>query len=408
MTNNLDDDRYAAALLRPLAGEPSGPSRIDVARAMAEGRRRRRSRWWASGAAVVALTATTAAGGTLAFSAVGRPSPEPRPVATPAPSVTAAAPPARPRDCRVTRLPTGGVEKALVTGGDPSGRWVVGRSYPTLGAGAARPLLIWKDGAIAETVRIGGSDQSFEDINSRGVAVGLTFEPDARPYAYSNGKVSQLKGGEGVAMAVNDAGVAVGSLGPVYEGMPARWDSLTAQPRKLPVPAGTESGEAVDIDEAGNILGTIAAKGKEKSGYLWLTDGTHRRMPLPDVDGTKATMFWPESIRNGWVVGRSVIDTERERSFAYFRYRIETARYERLPMRSGMPDGVAANGWIIGTAQRPVITSEGNVTTMLPGYAKAKGRQDYLVESFSDDGLTAAGYSSGEGLSNHPLLWRCR
>ena len=48
------------------------------------------------------------------------------------------------------------------------------------------------------------------------------------------------------------------------------------------------------------------------------------------------------------------------------------------------------------------------MTTVLPGYSKAKGRQDYLIESFSDDGLTAAGYSSGDDISNHPLLWRCR
>ncbi|MEV4709368.1 hypothetical protein [Actinoplanes sp. NPDC049316] len=408
MSDNLDDERYAAALLRPLAGEPAGPPRIDVARAMAEGRRRRLTRWWASGTAIVALTATTAAGGTLALSAVGRPGTAPRPVATPVPSITAAAPLERPKDCTVTRLPTDGVAKALVTGGDPSGRWVVGRTYPAGKDDGSRPLVIWKDGKIADTVRIGGSDQSFEDINTRGAAVGYTFDPGVVPYAYSNGKVTRMPGGEATVSAINDAGVAVGSLGPIYEGMPARWSSVTAQPQKLPVPPGTEFGTAADIDEAGNILGTVQPEGKEGSGYLWLADGTHRAMPLPKVDGTKATMFWPESIRNGWVVGRSVIDTKDERRFAFFRYRIDTGRYERLPAASGMPDRVAANGWIIGTARRPVITSEGNVTTELPGYRKATGRQDYLIESFSDDGRTAAGYSSGENLSNHPLLWKCR
>ena len=412
MTKHLDDERYATALLRPLAGEPSGPPRIDVARAMAEGSRRRRSRWWASGAAIVALTATTAAGGTLALSAVGRPSPAPRPVATPVPSVTAAAPPVRPRDCKVTRLPTGGVEKALVTGGDSSGQWVVGRTYPTTDPDDARPLLVWKDGKIADTVRIGGSDQSLQDINSRGVAVGFTFEPGAHPYAYSNGEVSRLKGGQGVAAAVNDAGVVVGSIGPIYEGLPARWSSLTAQPQKLPVPPGTVAGAAADIDEAGNVVGSVETRGKKNLGYLWLADGTARALPPPVVDGKKAHWFAPVSIRNGWVVGRGVIEDATSTSFAFFRYRVDTGRYERLPDRAGTPERVAANGWVIGTAERPVITSEGNVTTVLPGYAKAGGRPDYLIESFSDDGLTAAGYSAGDGgndsVSNHPLLWRCR
>ncbi|MGA5303187.1 hypothetical protein ACPCHT_24880 [Nucisporomicrobium flavum] len=408
MRHHLDDERYGRALLRPLAGEPAGQPRIDVSRAMAQGRRRRLTRWWASGTAIVALTATTAAGGTLAFSAVGRPGTAPRPVATPAPSITAAAPLERPKDCTVTRLPTGGVEKALVTGGDPSGHWVVGRTYPAGKDDGSRPLVIWKDGKIADTVRIGGQDQSFEDINKRGNAVGYTFEPGVRPYAYSNGKVTPIPGGEAVAQAINDDGVVVGSLGPIYEGLPVRWSSITAQPEKLPVPRGTESGAAIDIDEDGTILGTVSPKGKEGSGYLWLPDGTHRAMPLPKIDGKKATMFWPASIRNGWVVGRSVVDTEQERRFEFFRFRIATGRYERLPDDSGMPDRVAANGWIIGTARRPVITSDGNVTTELPGYRKAKGRQDYLISSFSDDGRTAAGYSSGEGVSNHPLLWECR
>ncbi|MEV4641615.1 hypothetical protein AB0J80_30150 [Actinoplanes sp. NPDC049548] len=407
MNEHTDDERYAVALLRPLAGEPTGPARMDVARAMAEGRRRRRTRWWASATAIVALTATTAAGGTLAVAALDRPAPAPRTVATPAPSVTAAAPPARPRDCRVTRLPTDGVKKALVTGGDPSGRWHVGRTYPTRGD-MSYPLVVWRDGKLAATVEIGGSDQELADINSHGVAVGSSFVPESRPYVYADGKATQLKGGEGAASAINERGVIVGSLGPALEGMPARWTSRTAQPQQLPVPAGTQAGAAIDIDETGTVLGTVEAKGKEGTGYLWFADGSSRKMPLPDVDGTKADMFWPAAIRDGWVVGSSVIDSAGSRSFKTFRYRIATGRYERLPDDSGRAEKVAANGWVLGTASLPVITSEGGVATVLPQYPKAAENPNYLVSSFSDDGLIAAGYVIGDDVQNQPLLWRCR
>ena len=409
MSRHPDPDELdAVTLLSPLAGEPAGPSRIDVARAMVEGRRRRRTRWWTSGMAVVALTATSAAGGTLAFSAVGRPTPAPpRPIASPAPSIAVAASVAGPRDCTVTRLPTDGIRKALVTGGDPSGRWQVGRTYPPSG-GQSRPLVVWKDGQLTDEIKIAGTDQKLEDINSRGEAVGASYDPEAYPYAYRAGKTTRLAGGAGGAAAINDAGVVVGSLGSDIKNRPVRWSSVTARPENLPMPAGASSGAAVDVDEAGNVLGAVSLKGMDSTGYLWLADGSTRLMPMPEVDGRRADMFWATSIRNGWVAGRGVLEAADGTTFAYFRYRIATNSYELLPAASGMPARMAANGWVLGEAELPVITNAAGATTVLPKYPKAKGRQDYIVTSYSDDGLVAAGYAIGEDIQNQPLLWRCR
>jgi hypothetical protein len=80
------------------------------------------------------------AGGTLAVSAIDGPRqvPVPRVVLTPAPTggigasampSSAAAPAIAPAGCTVSRLPTDGVRKAVVTGGDPSGRLLAGRLY---------------------------------------------------------------------------------------------------------------------------------------------------------------------------------------------------------------------------------------------------------------------------------------
>ena len=220
---------------------------------------------------------------------------------------------------------------------------------------------------------------------------------------YRDSRVSRLAGGEGSATAINDAGVVVGFLGPPYEGKPVRWRSATAKPQRLPLPAGADFGEATDIDEAGNVLGTVSSESEEGTGYLWLADGTTRRMPLPEVGGRRVDMFWPAAIRNGWVVGRGVIDTARERSFTYFRYRIAGNTYEELAVDAGMPARVAANGWVVGEAERPTITADGR-TTKLPGYPRLKGEQQYLVESVSDDGLVVAGYSAGVDTASQPLL----
>lgn len=404
-------DDEARALLHPLAGDPPGPSGVDIPRAMAEGRRRRRLRFWATGGVVAALTATILAGGNLAVGALRDedPLPMPRLTMSAMPSATVSARPAGPANCTVTRLPTDGVDKAIVSGGDSSGRWLLGRLY-TGQSGFRYPQVIWKDGRIADRPRLPGADGSFRDINTAGVAVGSSFQgEEIQGYAYSGGRVAELRGGRGTAVAISDSGVVVGGLGQYLDLAAARWDSVTAEPVRLKVPAGTRESSAVGIDEDGTIVGMVTGRAStaEGTGYLWLPDGTAKHMPLPVVDGVRADAFWPESIRNGWIAGRSMKDSAdgRTRSFAWFRYRIGTGTYERLPTDAGMPDRVAANGWVLGTASEPRIFSDAGVTK-LPRYQK--GTQ-YQMVSFSDDGLVAAGHMTGVGsIENQPLVWRCK
>jgi hypothetical protein len=423
MNGGIMNEDEARRLLGPLAGDPPGPSRVDIPRAMAEGRRRRRTRFWATGTAIAALTTTSLAGGTMAVGALNSPGPVPvpdvsfsaRPVPIPRMSLTAP-PSAKPSvppvaglaGCTVTRLPTDGVDKAIVSGGDPSGRWLVGRLYPR---DFDYPQVIWKDGRIATRFKMSGADGILRDVNRSGQAVGSDFSgDDQRAWIHTDGKLRRLKGGAGHAEAISDAGVIVGGLGEGIRSAAARWDSPTTSPVRLKVPAGTTDSTAFDIDDDGTILGEVTSsairtKG-DQTGYLWLPDGTARPMPLPDVDGVRADLFWPESIRNGWVAGRSVIDSpDGSRRFAWFRYRVATGTYERLPDEAGMPDRVAANGWVLGTASEPRIYADGGVTK-LPRYKKGT---EYQMASYSDDGLTAAGHMTGVGdIENQPLVWRCR
>ncbi|MGX6600997.1 hypothetical protein ACWKSP_02495 [Micromonosporaceae bacterium Da 78-11] len=407
------DDEGAVRLLHPLRADPPGPARLDVSRLMAEGGRRRRMRRWSTGAALAAVTAVAAGGGTLTVAAL-RTDPAPRPAPTRgavpvSPTVTAAAVPPGPVGCTVALLPTGGIAKALVTGGDPSGRYLAGRIYPR--SGGVRTI-IWKDGAIEARPSRFGDDASFDDLNSAGVAVGSGWDGQGihHAYVYRDGKVTKLRGGEAGAEAINDAGVIVGSVGEIYNGVPARWSSPDAAATKLPMPAGATGGAAGGIAEDGTIFGTLGKLGAEHTGYLWMPDGTGRAMPLPTVDGEKADFFWPESVVDGLVTGRAVFDQAKDgsRRFASMRYRIATGRYERLPIPMGPPAIVAANGWILGDVGDHLAIVAGSTVLDLPRYAK---QREYVVSSFSADGRVAAGYST-DGMTdgevrNLPLVWTC-
>jgi hypothetical protein len=394
------DDRYGQLLLSPLRGEPTTPSRVDLARAMTEGRRRR-VRWWAGGAAIVALTGAAAGGGTLVVGALDGPLPKPAPhiVATPSPTVSWVEPPAGPTACTLTRLPTDGAPTAMVTGGDPSGRYLVGMVY-----NSDRPVIVWKDGRIVtRTTMPGTSKRNLHDLNRSGVGIATSTAADhtERSYVYRDGRFTLLKGGASDAVAINDAGAIAGDLG----SRPAVWSSPTAAPVRLKLPAGTTTGAVRGIDEDGTVLGEVGRPNTDATGYLWLPDGTGHKMPLPNYNGKPANYFWPYSISNGWIIGSAVVDVPHsERLFLRYRYQIATNHYQALPEDAGMPYGVAANGWVAGLAVRVTIYSDYHVLA-LPNYGSDR---DHYVSSFSADGRVIGGYSLGPNLTSRPLMWRCR
>ncbi len=399
-----NEDEYATVLLRPLAGDPVSPSRVDVARAMSDGRRRRRTRWYAGGVAVAAMTATAMAGGPMAVTAFRGPAAAPLPTASASPAVSAAAP-AGPRNCRVTRLDTDGVEKAVVTAGDPTGRYAAGRTYPG-GADFHYPVVLWKDGRLHAKIEFPGSDQRLDDINAGGVAVGSSYDgDDSYPYVYLDGTMRRLAGGRGNTVAINDAGVIVGSLG--GDSRAVRWASPTAQPVELTLPRGADRASAVDIDTDGTILGAVGRGRDRSAGYLWFPDGTGRELPVPTVEGKKGTSFWPTSIRNGWVAGEAVLETKTMTSFAPYRYRIDTGRFEALPVGTGRHPMISANGWVLGMAAKPTITSDAGLTT-LPMYPKLTGRVNAQLAGISENGLVVTGHGYSDKVENQPLMWRCR
>lgn len=410
--NDMIDDEGAVRLLEPLREEPDPRTGVDVPRAMAEGLRRRRLHRWSSGVAAIAVTGLTLGGGTLAATALNGNDPTPRPVPTASvpTSVPTSAAPAAFVTCAVTRLPTGGVKKAVATAGDPSGRWAAGRLYST--KGHPTETVVWKDGAIDRRMALPGDDADIVDLNSSGagVANGYIDGEHQVAFRYANGDFTRLRGTDVGASAMNEAGVIVGGMGDLAT-VPIRWKSATASPEKLPLPPGATEGGASDIADDGTIVGSAGPE-RKTTGYLWLPDGTGHYLPLPKMrDGKRATAFAPQSISNGWVSGNAILETPDSTSFTPVRYRIATGEYETFSTEIWQAGAVSADGWTVGEGRNSPVVADGARTAVLPVYgAKSKqpGDTSYDIRAISADGHVVIGYKAGPDLGNDPLMWTCR
>jgi uncharacterized membrane protein len=411
-------------LLRSLDPEPPGPSTVDISRAIAAGRKRR-TRRGVGYAGVAAVTTLVVAGTAVAVGQDrrgGLPRPATPPAASPStsaqpkgdytiPGTTGWAAPAAtpPSSCTIEKLPVpDGVKMAIVGGGDPTGSWFVGRSYPKGGYQA----VIWHAGAATKVMLPGDLEEDLEDVNAKGDAVGWSYLPnktgdgDQVPFAYVGGKVVKLKGvTTGSANAINEAGAIAGTGGD----QAVVWPSATAAPIPLPVPAGTTKSMASDIDEDGTVVGSLDLK----VPYVWFADGTYRALPLPTIDGKKAVSARAFTVRNGWATG--VADaTVRSRAGAgkvtAVRWNVRTGEV-RLDDRGwdDMADAVNAQGWAAGMIKGRDTFVAGDHKIVLPEVAEHQaGTLSTIANTISDDGKVIAGQSDDASDTIRAVVWHCQ
>jgi uncharacterized membrane protein len=397
-------------LLRSLDDEPRTPSTVDIRRAIAAGRRRRvRRRVGYAGAA--AVTALAVAGASVAGGLVSHAPP----LAAATGTRTTAPAPAPPTSCTLNRLPVpDNAPMALVSGADPTGRYIVGRSYPKAGGYQA---VIWHDGKAQKVMLPGDLEESLQDVNSTGTAVGWSYtggsEADTGPipYVYQDGKVSKLPGvRRGAAHGINDAGAIVGDDDTGHTVLV--WPSATAAPNRLPLPAGTSQATATDIDEDGTTVGTI----NNERPYVWFPDGTHRELPMPGIDGKPAMTATVFSIRNGWAtgvatngLGRKGSPTKDARTEAV-RWNVRTGEvrvFGGLQMGAGTTN---AQGWQVGTDnQGRAVLVAGAATVVLPDLTSHQpGGLSNIATTLSDDGRTVGGQSDDATGTIQAVVWRCK
>lgn len=396
--------RSEIELLRSLDDEPRTPSTVDVQRAIAAGRRRK-ARRTAGYAGAAALTVLAVTGASIVVAGPFRDDAAPE-AARPG-TVTVA----EPTSCTLEQLAApDGAPKALVTGADPTGRYIVGRTYPRDGRYQA---VIWHDGAGRTVPLPGDLEESLTDVNSAGTAVGWSYLPDGGstrvlPYVYRDGTVSQLPGvTSGYAYAVNDADVIVGAED---EGPALLWRSATAPATRLPLPAGATTARAVDIDEDGTVVGVV---GLDRP-YVWFADGTHRELALPTIDGEPAKTASAASVRGGWAVGVATNGAGRAggspegAKAVSVRWNLRTGEAEVI-------DGVRsvkatnAHGWVIGfDEQRRAVLRAGDRTVQLPALAEHEpDGLSNIVTTISDDGRTIGGQSDDANGTIQAVVWRC-
>ena len=407
----MNDDDYGRRLLRPLATEPPAATRINVAEAMRRGRRARRARAWAIISGLTAVIAAAATGSALALTA---------PAVKPKPDLPTD--PAIPTACTAIRLPTGGAAAAAtVTGGDPSGAYLVGSTNPS--AGKTRAVLVWRDGELVARVPQTGRSPMMSDINASGVAVGSTTESPFLPYVYRNGRVSRLPG-VGTARAINDDGMIAGTR-EAGRGVPVRWASPDSQPEVMKLPPGTLGGQATDIAEDGTIAVRLSTKTYIEQTYLWFPDGTSRPIEAPTAGKGQATRFWSVYFRFGWLYGDvatfapagtassgpsaevpagnpNVPEGPYSWDTSAYRYHVASGTWQKLPQ--GEVPALAGD----------FVTLQAYIGKQIFTFPEPVGKRaddGFQIAVVSDDGRTAGGGSLSNRADpahhDEPVMWRC-
>jgi hypothetical protein len=412
---SASDDREGRLLLMPLAEESAPPSRLDPAALLAAGRRRvrRRRRAAIGGAGAVSLAALV----TVPLLWLGSPTgPAPVEPAPPAPPV--------PASCAAARLPVpAGATESEVLGGEPSGRYLVGRAE----AGDRLWALLWDRGRMT----VLDPPVDFVDrlvVNSAGVVAGRGgADGGAVSWVYEHGAYRTLDGPGGRHEGV----VAINSRGDVLGGGPeARaaaaiprtgaddravvWLAADRRPRELAAPAGADA-VAYDIDDEGTVVGVLEYRGSAgrlgMRAVAWDPAGTIRELPVP----RGAVPSGATAVRDGWILGwyAPADDPNGDRT-PVLRWTGAGGPEPIAGIDRGY--GINAHGWVVGGLRTP----EGFVAALVAGdrvvpLPFAAGTRATKWEfsrgefAISDDGRSLAGVLPGEGTQLPVAVrWECR
>ena len=381
----------------------------NVAAAVLTGRRRRRHRRWRQTGLATLGVAGVVVAIAVAPLALHSPVPAPDPLASathrPTPSPPVSSPPTQ-VSCTEQLLATlTPGQKSLVTGADPTGRYLVGRLYGT--NGWPSKLAIWDNGAL-RAVTMPGDDPAFYGVNSSGVAVGTSYlagTDNEVSWIYSAGRVTRLTGSAGdKAQAINNRGVIVGGWSNGTLARPLLWSSPTATPQALSLPDGWIGG-ASDVDEDGTVVGSGSRPGTAPTALVWAPDGTRTAIPLPNIAGV--TGMGALSIRDGVVL--TVASGPISQGSAtgtwshHLLYTLATGTFSDPFDKYG---ALASNshGWGVSSGPSLWIPGTGQIT--LPELPGGGGTDTALT--ISDDGHVIGGQDTDTADVIHAVTWHCR
>jgi hypothetical protein len=406
----IDHEQRISATLRAVGDDVhTRPTLMADVRAGAR-RRRHRRRLGGVVAVTVAVAASTITVGELR-SLVGSGDS----VETPGASASASAPagPAAPKECRIDRLPVpAGHPASIVTGGDPTGRYLVGRAYGSTGHVEKHRLLIWDNGRLT-TVDMPGTDETFQDINGSGVAVGSSFDDGGgtSAYVYRDGKLTKLPAPATFVevRAVGENGTIVGAVrdSDVGPHRPLVWRDPAGQPQQLDLPNGSASGVAVDVGADGTIVGSVSKTGLDDGqGYLWKPDGTGQMLPMPEINGKPANGWSPTSVHNGVIFGNAVVRSNTNPVLVNhpLLFDLRTGKFTILTHAYGGEGNTM--GWLLVTAN-PLSVAAPTGRAILPPLASTGDRMIDRAAFISEDGRVIGGQSGDANGQMQAVRWTC-
>lgn len=317
--------------------------------------------------------------------------------------------PSPPTGCAIARLPEQpGWSLSIVTGADRTGRYIVGRGYPSdPNTDFRRFVAMWFDGALTP-IEVPGADQQLADVNASGVAVGFSFDPDTfaplAPWIYRDGAVSALPGvGSGEALGVNERGDVAGTDRSDGGRVPVWWPAGSTGPVALPLPADAVDGDARDIDEDGTIVRFYTDAELVNRSLAWLPDGSMVELAPPAGLGPETRAF---GIGNGWAYG---LTTGGPDGFLALRWRLPTGTVQAFPQFDITAQGINRFGWLVGgdpTGRALFVPDRGGLGLRLPGLTDPP-RFGNLATAVSDSARAIAGQAVDAAGALRAVRWTC-
>jgi uncharacterized membrane protein len=306
-----------------------------------------------------------------------------------------------------------GVSKALVGGGDPTGRYLIGRSYPGDKVNKEQPL-IWDNG-VAHKVPINGADPDMVAIASNGTAVAESFKGDVQSaFIYRGGKLTKLGGMTNVGpVDVNDAGMVAGVKDDNNTNVPIVWRTPTSPATALPMPGPNWRGSPSAVLDDGTIVGSIMPTfdSMTSTGVIWKPDGTFQLLPLPKIAGvTGINGLWIFNVRGNVVIGEGVKTTKQETAFYPVAYDLTTGTYTDLSKANMWVSGGNAQHWLVGFGvglhPKSLLWTPGTGVIQLPTLS-AKDEMGDGPKYVSDDGAILAGQNTDKHGVIRAVVWHC-
>ncbi|MFE9192782.1 hypothetical protein ACFYL6_24600 [Micromonospora sp. NPDC007208] len=383
------DDQRIAALLRSV---PVPEPRVDVSRAVRDGRRRRRRHRVGGIAALTVLAGVGVVGAVQVGGTASTPAPT-TPALAVSPAETGSATPRPPVTCQASWLsqPIDG-PVAVANRVDPTGRHIVG----DIGTGQEDGrVVLWSDG---RPVVLPAAARYAAAVNASGYVVGTNG--DGTGWVYRDGKLRFLATPPGydavLVHAVNGRGDIVGTARRSDDSHRAvLWSVDHPQRYRL---LGERGSSATGITEDGAIVGTMG-----ELPYRWTPQGVGAALAVPD-GYPRASV---DSAHGEWAIGM-VPGGERGGAVQMLpvRWNLATGAVNVLPF-PGVA-GIAGNGDLLVADGAPLVVALDGTTRRLPGRPEVRTTEagTYTAEGISDDGLTVVG-AVYENQAYRPLVWRC-